>query len=113
MAVAVLFNPPAMSAEQYDEVTTRLEAAGAGTPAGRVDHVCFGPSDKLRVFDLWDSEDNFDAFIRTLLPILEELGLNSGEPEVFDVHNIMADRRQRHGQGVQRPVPRSSTVMSR
>ena len=40
-------------------------------------------------FDLWDSEENFDAFSRTLLPILEELGINSGEPDVFDVHNIM------------------------
>ncbi len=89
MAVAVLFNPPAMSAEQYDEVTKRLEAADAGAPAGRVYHVCFGPSDKLRVFDLWDSEDNFDAFSRTLQPILDELGINSAEPEVFDVHNIM------------------------
>ena len=88
MAVAVLFHPLAMSAEQYDEVTKRLEAADAGAPAGRVYHVCFGPSDKLRVFDLWDSEDNFDAFSRTLQPILDELGINSAEPEVFDVHNI-------------------------
>ena len=89
MAIAVLFHPSAMSAEQYDEATRRLDAAGAGDPAGRVYHVCFGPSDKLRVFDLWDSEENFDAFSRTLLPILEELGLNSAEPEVCDVHNIM------------------------
>ena len=89
MAVVVLFSPPAMSAEQYDEATKRLEDADAGTPAGRVYHVCFGPCDKLRVFDLWDSEENFDAFSRTLLPILEELGINSGEPDVLDVHNIM------------------------
>ena len=78
-----------MSAEQYDEATKRLEAADAGTPAGRVYHVCFGPRDKLRVFDLWDSEENVDAFSLTLLPILEELGINSGEPDVCDVHNIM------------------------
>ena len=89
MAVAVLFTPPAMSAEQYDEATRRLEAAGAGDPEGRVYHVCFGPSDKLQVFDLWDSEDNFDAFGRTLLPILEDIGVNPGEPAVFEVHNIM------------------------
>jgi hypothetical protein len=89
VAIAVLFSPSAMSAEQYNEATKRLEEAGAGTPAGRVYHVCFGPSDRLQVFDLWDSEENFDAFSRTLLPILDELGINSGEPEMFDVHNIM------------------------
>ena len=59
------------------------------TSAGRVYHVCFGPRDKLRVFDLWDSQDNFYAFSRTLLPILEEIGLNPSEPDVFDIHNIM------------------------
>ena len=69
-----------MSAEQYDEATKRLKDADAGTPAGRVYHVCFGPRDKLRVFDLWDSEENFDAFSRTLLPILEEVGINSPAP---------------------------------
>ena len=88
MAVAVIFSPPAMSAEQYDEAIRRLDAAGAGTPAGRVYHVCFGPSDKLRIFDLWNSEENCDAFSRTLLPILEELGLSFDEPEEFDVHHI-------------------------
>ena len=89
MAVAVLFSPVAMSAEQYDEATQRLEVADAGSPVGRIYHVCFGPRDKLRVFDLWDSEDHFDAFSRTLRPILEDLGINSGEPDLFDVHNIM------------------------
>ena len=59
------------------------------TSAGRVYHVCFGPRDKLRVFDLWDSEENCDSFSLTLLSILEELGINSGEPDVCDVYNIM------------------------
>ena len=89
MTVVVLFSPSAMIAEQNNEVTKCLEAAGARTPAGRVYHVCFGPSDKLRVFDLWDLQDDFDAFGLTLLPILDEVGIDAGQPEVFDVHNIM------------------------
>ena len=89
MAIAVVFNPPAMTAAQYDEAVQRLNAAGAGSPGGRVYHVCFGPSDKLKVFDLWESQAAFDAFGETLLPILEEVGLDAGQPEVFDVHNIM------------------------
>ena len=89
MAIAVVFNPPAITAAQYDEAVQRLNAVGAGTPAGRVYHVCFGPSDKLRVFDLWESQESFDAFGQTLIPILVEIGLDVGEPEVLDVHNIM------------------------
>ena len=89
MAVAVLFTPKSMTVQQYDEGIKRLEAAGAGQPAGRVFHVCFGQADKLRVFDLWESTGSFETFGQTLMPILDELGVNTGQPEVVEVHNIL------------------------
>ena len=51
MTVVVLFCPSAMIAEQYNEVTKCLEAAGARTPASRVYHVCFVY--RLRVLGQW------------------------------------------------------------
>ena len=89
MAVAVLFTPDSMTVQRYDEAIKRLEAAGAGQPAGRVFHVCFGQANKLRVFDLWESEGAFETFGQTLVPILDELGLNTSQPEVVEVHNIL------------------------
>jgi hypothetical protein len=34
-AIAIYFHPEAMSAAQYDEIITRLEAAGAAKPKDR------------------------------------------------------------------------------
>ena len=89
MALGFYFSPAAMSAPQYDACIKKLQAAGAGAPKGRLYHACFGPSDKLAVFDVWDSQENFNRFGETLMPILKELGVDPGQPAVMPVHNII------------------------
>ncbi len=86
MAIAIYLNPPSMSAAQYDEVMSRLDAAGAGTPAGRLYHACFGSGDKLQVFEIWESRQDFDQSVRTTVPILRQIGLDLGQPMVEPVH---------------------------
>ncbi len=49
MAIAVYFHPDSMSAQQYDEIMRRLEAADAGKPAGRLHHSSFGPEERLPI----------------------------------------------------------------
>ena len=89
MALAFLFQPRSMTAAKYDQVIERLEAAGAGAPRGRRYHVCYGDDDDLRVFDVWESRESFEEFGQTLMPILQELGIDVGEPEVRPVHNVI------------------------
>jgi hypothetical protein len=77
-----------LTAEQYDEVVRRLTEAGV-FPADGLDYeLCFG-SDDLKVSQVWDSRDQLDAFGERLRPILAEMGINPGEPEVLEVHNII------------------------
>jgi len=90
MAILLRFTPEGMTSAKYDEVLRRLEAAGAGSPPGRLYHVAFGDPNNLRVSDIWDSRESFDRFGQTLLPILEDLGIPSGEPEEIAVHNTIA-----------------------
>jgi hypothetical protein len=90
MAFVFHFSPQAMSAQQYDACIARLEAAGAGAPTGRLYHATYGPPDRLRVFDIWESPQSFEAFGATLLPILQELGVDPGTPEVAEVHRVIA-----------------------
>jgi len=90
MAIAVVFTPPSMNSEQYDECIRRLDAAGAGRPAGRLHHVCYFNGEQLRVFDVWDSIESFERFGQTLMPILQELGINPGQPAIGEIHNIIA-----------------------
>jgi hypothetical protein len=89
MAVAIFFTPTPMSAEQYRECVRRLEAAGAGAPAGRLLHVCFESGGELRVLDVWDSVESCEEFGRALLPILDDLGVSPGASVVGDVLNII------------------------
>jgi hypothetical protein len=90
MAIGIYFSPPVpMSTEKYDEVIVRLKKAGAAHPAGRSYHAAFGPSDALMVFDVWTSQEAFDKFGQTLLPILAQLGLDPGQPMTSTVHNVI------------------------
>ena len=89
MAIVMRFAPQGMSAAKYDEIIKRLEAAGAGAPAGRLYHVCFGDKENLRVSDIWDSMENFEKFGQTLMPIMQDLGAEPGQPEIIEVHNII------------------------
>jgi hypothetical protein len=89
MAIGVYFAPPAMSSAQYDEIIKSLKKAGAGNPAGRLYHAAFGPTDKLMVFDVWTSQAAFDKFGKTLMPLLQQLGIDSGQPNIMPVHNII------------------------
>jgi hypothetical protein len=89
MAIAVYFNPENMSAALYDDVIKRLDAAGVGKPAGRLHHSSFGPDDKLMVYDVWESQETFDAFGAKLMPILADLGVDPGTPAVMPVRNLI------------------------
>src|ERR1017187_1905522 len=89
MAIGIYFSPAAASAEKYDECIKLLKKAGAGHPAGRSYHTAFGPKDKLMVFDVWTSQAAFDKFGKTLMPILQQLGIDSGQPMVMPVHKVI------------------------
>ena len=89
MAISVYINPASATAAQYDEIIRRLDAAGAGKPAGRLYHACFGSGDKLQVFDIWESQRAFDKFGETMMPIVQEVGVDLGQPMVEPVHNLI------------------------
>ena len=86
----VRFTPKSMSTSSYDEVIKRLEAAGAASPQGRLFHVAFGDRDALRVSDVWDTHENFERFGQTLMPILQAVGIDPGEPEFIEAYNTIA-----------------------
>jgi hypothetical protein len=89
MAIGIYFAPAAMTAQQYDECIKLLRKAGSGNPPGRVYHAAFGPKDKLMVFDVWTSQAAFDKFGKTLMPILQQLSLDAGQPSIMPMHEVI------------------------
>jgi hypothetical protein len=89
VSLVIRFSPPSLSAEQYDEVVRRLTEQGV-LPADGLDYeLCFGSDGNLKVSQVWDSREQLDAFGERLRPILTEMEINPGEPEVLEVHNII------------------------
>jgi len=89
MAVGLYFRPNSFTPARYDDAVERLEAAGAGSPPGRLYHVALESDGLIQVFDVWDSQESFLEFGKTLVPVLSELGVEPGEPQVSRVHNII------------------------
>jgi hypothetical protein len=89
MSLGFYFTPGSFTPTEYDEAIGRLEAAGAGAPAGRLYHVALETDGQIQVFDVWDSEESFAAFGETLVPIMAALGADPGQPMVSKVHNII------------------------
>ena len=89
MALGFYFTPSSFPVSTYDAVISRLEAAGAGAPAGRLYHAALETDGQIQVFDVWDSQESFEAFGATLLPIMAEFGADHGQPQVSPVHNII------------------------
>jgi len=90
MSIVVRFSPASLTAQKYDETMPRIRDAGDWPPDGLDYHVCFGSEGNLRVSEIWDSREQFEAFGKRLMPILAEAGIElSAEPEVLEVHNIL------------------------
>ena len=89
MSVAIHFTPVGMSKSKYDDVIRQLNSAGAGHPAGREYHICFGTDNALQVLDVWTSVEAFQKFGETLIPILSTLGIDPGQPRVEPAHNVI------------------------
>ena len=87
MALGFYFTPSGFTQDKYDEALSKLEAAGAGAPEGRSYHVALETNGEIQVFDIWESQEAFEAFGATLLPILGAAGIELNEPMVARVHN--------------------------
>jgi hypothetical protein len=95
MSIVVRYAPVSSSTvEQYDEVMRRLEESGEMPADGFDYHVAFISDGQLLVSEVWDSPEQLQAFGQRIMPLLADVALDhSGQPEIFQVHNII--RRER------------------
>ena len=91
MSILVRFSPVSLTSEKYDESTSRIEKAGIEFPPDGLEyHVCFGSDGDLRVSEIWDSKEQFEAFGQRLMPMLEDMGIEfSDGPEILEIHSIV------------------------
>ena len=89
MALGFYITGKGFTQAKYDTTTAQLEEAGAGAPAGRHSHVALETNGEIQVFDIWESQEAFEAFGATLMPILAAAGVDPGEPQIAEIHNVI------------------------
>ncbi|MGE5274684.1 MAG: hypothetical protein ACM3QU_13120 [Verrucomicrobiota bacterium] len=91
MSILVRFAPAsAVTTEQYDETISRLESDGGDFPPDGLEYHCaFMSNGIVRVSEVWDSQEKFEAFGPRLMPILAEVGIDPGKPEILQVHKTI------------------------
>ena len=90
MGIVVRYQPVGLTREKYDATNEQLESAGVEFPPDGLDvHVCFGEDGDLRVSEIWDSREQFNAFAEKLMPVLTDAGIEfAGDPEVYEIHEL-------------------------
>src|SRR5688500_2079195 len=96
MAVGVLSEVPGLTTEMYDAVN---EKAGVeqDPPAGLIIQTCGPMHGGLRIFDVWETQEDHDRFVAQRLdPALGEVsqqfdGGPTGPPrrEIYHLHNFL------------------------
>ena len=89
MAIVFKFKHQGFTEDKYHQAIKKLEEAGEGNPKGRSYHVCYGDPNEVDILDVWDSMEDFEAFGKILVPILESLGVKLLPPDTQKVFGIV------------------------
>jgi hypothetical protein len=90
MAVLMRLEVPGGTIEQYEKVNEALHIAGDDdAPDGLIIHMAADVPEGFLVIDLWESEEKLNAFAEQLMPVLHEVGMAGGTPEIMQVHNTI------------------------
>jgi len=83
----IQFNFSGVTEKQYDQVWDELRRVGQSHPSGLVYHVASFQGRNCLVTDVWESKDAFDRFGKTLLPIMQKIGIPDTQPTIRPVYN--------------------------
>ncbi len=83
MPIAVLYRPPAMTAEQYK--ASWSQGAPVAAPAGLLFHAGIGEGEAFFTVSVWRDREAYDAFAPRFKQAMSEQGLALGEPTILKV----------------------------
>ncbi|TAK15008.1 MAG: hypothetical protein EPO35_08665 [Acidobacteria bacterium] len=89
MAVFAVFTGKGFTKQMYEALRVEVKWETRLAPGGLF-HVCgFDAAGDLHVADVWESEEQMNAFVGTrLVPAFQKLGIPMPEVSVFPAHNV-------------------------
>jgi hypothetical protein len=90
MSIVVRFPLANVTKQQYDSVHAALEQSGDWPAAGCLFHLAFGDEQNVQVREIWESQEQLQAFGEKTATE-EAAGIQpAGEPEILEVLNLEA-----------------------
>ena len=98
--IAIYIVTKNMTVEQHSEGRDRLRQAGAPETAMKL-HSCFGEDGQLQVFDVWESQEQYEKFAREQIqPYSAEVGITTApQLTLYQVHNYFTPGSAALGRG--------------
>ena len=83
--IGVYIQASSMTVEQYQTIDNKLRTAVGGSIEGLKLHTCFREGDGLAIFDVWESQEAFEALGSKLMPIVQEVGAEMSAPQFVEM----------------------------
>jgi hypothetical protein len=95
VAIVAVFQSPSLTQERYEESVrrltgkTQLESPADWPVEGLLAHIAGQAPSGFCVVDVWESEEAFGRFGETLMPILQDIGVE-GQPEIYPAQTFVS-----------------------
>ena len=90
MAIAVVYRPPAMTAEQYNGSWSGSEDPPLPVPPDLLFHTGVGDGEAFFTLTVWKTREAYNAFVPQFKKAMSERGFEFGEPSILPVHHYIA-----------------------
>jgi hypothetical protein len=87
MKMAVVYRPPAVSAEMYK--ASWANGSPMPDPKGLLFHAGVGEGDEFFTISVWESAEAYDAFGAKFKKALGAEGFEGGAPKILPVHHVI------------------------
>lgn len=90
MAVARIVKVP-IDTDTYDKVRAHLGIVDTPPPGGVLHVAAVGDDGQLRIFEVWDSREQAEAWAEKVAAAREEAGVGGAQPtiEYLEVHSVL------------------------
>ena len=86
----VVFFDAHLTPAQYDQIVDGLAKAGLPvSPDGHLFHAAIRTPDGIKVVDVWESPEKFQAFGNTLIPIIQSIDPTPIQPVIYHLYNYI------------------------
>ena len=89
MAIVMILTQSGVSLDDYELVRKETDFE-SDPPKGGVVHVCTHDGSMLRITDVWESAEDFQAFAdNRMIPGMQKAGIDSPpQVEIYPLHNL-------------------------